>query len=316
MSGKFQAIFSVSYLRCLLFLSLLIITFGSLSPHFLSFSNFDNILSASAVTGLLAIGVTFVMGSGGIDLSVASVMALSGTLCAVISQSSGNPAWQIFFLCAFIGGVCGLITGGLVNLTKAPSFIVTLGMLSVARALAFIVSDGMPVYGLPDQITEIGQGRLLGISIPVLVFLGAAIAAFVVLHCSQFGTHLLYYGDNPSAAGAMGLRIERLQLKVFGLAGIFSGISGFVFMARTNAGDPTAGQNYELVAITAAILGGTKLSGGQANIFGTVLGVICLGALQNGLNLLAVGTYFQVLFVGLVLICAALLERFSKEARG
>ena len=295
--------------RCLAFLAILSSIFSFLSPYFLSFTNLDNILSAAAVTGLLAIGVTFVIASGGIDLSIASVMALVGTLCAFFVQDSSLPPLAALAFCVAAGGFCGVVTGGLLNITRAPSFIVSLGMLSVARAFAYIVANGTPIYGLPSQITAAGQGRILLISLPVIILLVAALIAHLVLHHSRFGLHTLVYGDSPFAAEVMGINVSRLRLKVFSLCGAFAGLSGFVFMARTNAGDPTAGQNYELVAITAVILGGAKLYGGQASIFGTLLGVLCLGVLQNGLNLLAVSTYYQVLFVGIVLIGAAFLER-------
>jgi ribose/xylose/arabinose/galactoside ABC-type transport system permease subunit len=171
----------------------------------------------------------------------------------------------------------------------------------------------MPIYGLPEHVTHLGQGKVLSVSIPVVVLLAASLIAYATLHHLRFGTHLLVYGDNPFAAESMGIHVNSLRLRIYGACGLFSGIAGFVFMARTNAGDPTAGQNYELLAITAVILGGTKLFGGRATVLGTLLGVLCLGVLQNGLNLLAVSTYYQVLFVGVVLLGAALFERFGAE---
>jgi ribose/xylose/arabinose/galactoside ABC-type transport system permease subunit len=293
------------------FLLMLIILFSFLSPHFLSFSNFNNVVTAVAVTGLLALGVTFVIASGGIDLSVASVMALAGTFCAYVVQDSTMTAWSAMCLCILTGSLCGLITGVLINLTCAPSFIVTLGMLSVARAGAYIIASGTPIYGLPVQIAGAGQGSFLSVSIPAILLLGMSVIAHVVLHRTRFGLHTLMYGDNPYAAEVMGVRVGQLRLKIYALCGAFAGIAGFVFMARTNAGDPTGGQNYELIAITAVILGGAKLFGGQASILGTLMGVLCLGVLQNGLNLMAVSTFYQVLFVGLVLIAAAFLERMG-----
>jgi ribose transport system permease protein len=303
-----------SSLRCLLFFAVLVTTFSFLSPHFLSRSNFDNILAASAVTGLLAIGSTFVIGSGGIDLSIASVMALSGTVCASLVQNSALGPFAAFAICVGTAGFSGALTGLLVNITKAPSFIVTLGMLSVARAIAYIVAGGIPIYGLPESVTYVGQGEFFGISLPVLLFLSASLVAVFILRQTVFGIQTLLLGDNPSAAEAAGINANTIRLKVHMLCGVFSGIAGYVFMARTNAGDPTAGQNYELLAITAVILGGTKLFGGRATIFGTAIGAACLGTLQNGLNLLAVSSYYQVLFVGVVLIGAALLERFGGDA--
>ena len=308
-----RKLFQQNCIRCLIFLVLLILIFSYLSPYFVSLSNFDNILSASAVTGLLALGVTFVIASGGIDLSIASVMALAATVSAYFAQSLGLGASSAFAICLLVGTICGAVTGLLVNITRAPSFIVTLGMLSVARALAYIVADGTPIYGLPAALTEIGQGKLLGISIPVIILIVASLVAHFILHKSVFGVQSLLYGDSNFAAEVMGVRVDPLRLKIYSLCGLFAGVAGFIFMARTNAGDPTAGQNYELIAITAVILGGTKLFGGRATILGTLFGVLCLGVLQNGLNLLAVSTYYQVLFVGMVLIGAAMMERLGSE---
>lgn len=292
----------------------LTVVFSLLSPYFFSASNFENVLSASAVIGLLALGSTFVIAGGEIDLSVASVMALSGTICAaLLEEFSFDSPWLSVSICCSTGALCGAATGCLINLTGAPSFIVSLGMLSIARALAYIVSDGTPIYGLPDTITEWGQGKIAGIPGPIFLLLGGAVISYVILHHTRLGRHFLMMGDNAFAAKAMGIRISRLRLIMFTWCGVFAGIAGFVFMARTNAGDPTAGQSYELVAITAVVLGGAKLFGGEATIVGTLLGVLCLGVLQNGLNLLAVSTYYQVLFVGLVLIAAAFLERTGRR---
>ncbi|MGE3770980.1 MAG: ABC transporter permease [Bdellovibrionales bacterium] len=295
-----------------MFLLVLGVLFSILSPYFLSVSNIQNVITASAVIGLMALGATFVIAAGGIDLSSASVMALSGIVCASAIQDQTVAPFTAIVLCAGIGALCGFVTALLINITRAPSFIITLGMLSVARALAYLVADGMPVYSLPENVTAVGQGTLLGISGPVVFVIIAAMLAHIILHHSRFGSHILCLGDNPFAADAMGLNAPLLRIKAFTLAGLFSGIAGFVFMARTNAGDPTAGQNYELIAITAVILGGANLFGGRASIVGTLLGVICLGVLQNGLNLLAVSTYYQVLFVGLVLVAAAFLNRWRR----
>ena len=289
-------------------------SFSVLSPYFLTLANLENVLSASAVIGFLALGSTFVIASGGIDLSVASVMALSGTTSASILLTGPNtPPWVALIVCLITGSVCGILTGLLIAITKAPSFIVTLGMLSVARAVAFIVSDGTPIYGLPDAVTEWGQSTFFLLPGPIAFLFCGVIVAFLLLHCTRFGTQTLIIGDNPAAAEAMGVKVEKLRISIFALCGGFAGIAGFIFMARTNAGDPTAGQNYELIAITAVVLGGAKLFGGEATIIGTLLGVLCLTALQNGLNLLAVSAYFQVLFVGLVLIGAAMLERIGRR---
>ncbi len=295
--------------QCLLFLAALGVFFSFTSPYFLGFDNINNILTASAVIGLIAIGATFVIGSGGIDLSSAAVMALCGTVCAWGLQKGGWPPLIAIPVSIGLGGLCGFLTGFFINVTRAPSFIVSLGMMSIARAAAYIVSKGMPIYGLPDDVISSGQGQIVGVSMSVALLALGILLAWIILTRTRFGAHTLIFGDNAYTAEAMGLAIPLLRLKIYTLAGLYSGLAGIIFMLRTNSGDPSAGQSYELVAITAVILGGANLFGGRATITGTVLGVLCLGVLQNGLNLLAVSTYYQILFVGLVLLGAAFLSR-------
>lgn len=312
--GRFRRA-ALSFARNCAFLLILCVFFSISSRYFLTFSNIENILTSSSVLALLALGSVFVIASGGIDLSVAAVMALSGVVTAAIYRD--NPelsSWLALLICASVGTLCGVVSGILIALTRAPSFIISLGMLSVTRALAYIVSNGAPIYDLPQNVTEWGQGTVLGVPGPATIMLLALIGSYLILHHTRLGTHILVLGDNSFAAEAMGIRIHNLRTKIFAISGTLSGVAGFVFMTRTNAGDPTAGQNYELMAITAVILGGANLFGGKATIIGTVMGVLCLGVLQNGLNLLAVSSYYQVLFVGVVLISAAMLERFEDMA--
>ncbi len=227
-----------------------------MSPYFLSIGNINNILMASAVIGLVAVGATFVIGSGGIDLSSAAVMAFCGTVCAWCLQKGEWSPWIAIPFSVGLGGLCGFVTGVLINITKAPSFIISLGMMSVARACAYIVSKGMPIYGLPDNVISVGQWHIISMPVPVLL-LGIGIGlAWILLTKTQFGSHTLILGDSAFAAEAMGIPTNMLRLKIFALAGFYSGAAGIIFMLRTNSGDPTAGQSYELIAITAVILGG------------------------------------------------------------
>lgn len=283
-------------------------------PLFISVVNITNILTASAVIGLLAVGETFVIASGAIDLSTAATMALSAVACAYITQKFNIAPELAMVISISAGALCGFVTGWLVNLTQAPSFIITLGMLSVERAIAFIMTGGIPIYGLPDRVTGTGQSSWLGISFSSVIMIVSVIIAYLLLSKTQFGKHTLLLGDNADAAKAMGILTNRLRLQVFTLAGVFSGLAGFIFMCRTNSGDPTAGQSYELIAITAVVLGGANLYGGRATILGTFAGILCLGVLQNGLNLMAISTFYQTLFIGIVLILASFFRRFGARA--
>jgi len=282
-----------------------------LSPYFLSISNILNILLATSVIGVLAIGATFVISSAGIDLSVGSVLALSGVVgCQLIANF--DLLWPVGILaCIAAGGAAGFVNGFLVTRGGIPPFIVTLGMLGVARGFALVLTNGLPIYGLPDPIVYIGQGRPLGVPSPVYVLLATAAIAHVVLTQTRFGLYAQVIGDNESAARAMGVAVERHKTLLYTLSGALAGLAGLLFAARVNAGDPTAGLNYELTAVTATIIGGTNLFGGKGSVVGTIIGALIMGVLQNGLNLLAVPSFYQQMAIGAVLVLAVWLDRIN-----
>jgi ribose/xylose/arabinose/galactoside ABC-type transport system permease subunit len=287
------------------------IFFAFNSSAFITPVNIVNILTASSVIGLMSIGATLVIASGSIDLSTAATMALSSVVCAWCAQNLHTGGLASVVIATAIGGICGMVTGLLINVTRAPSFIITLGMLSINRALAFILTGGIPIYGLEDKITKMAEWQWCGVSFPALVMLVGMLLGYFLLTKTKFGAHTLLLGDNPSASEAMGIKVSHLRLGIFALAGCFSGLAGFIFMARTNSGDPSAGMSYELIAITAVVLGGANLFGGRATVPGTLAGILCLGVLQNGLNLMAISTFYQTLFVGIVLVLASFLRRLG-----
>lgn len=296
-------------------LAVLVAALAVLSPYFLSVSNFLNILLATSVIGVLAYGATFVIAAAGIDLSLGSVLGLSGVVGALAVNAVGLP-WPFGILaCLATGALCGFVNGWLNARAGIPAFIATLGMLGVARGLGLVLTNGVPVYGLDPVLVYIGQGRPAGVPFPVLVFLLAGGVAHLVLAHTRFGKYALVIGDNEGAARAMGVRVQRQRIALYVLSGTMAGLAGLLFMARTNAGDPTAGLNYELTAITAAILGGTNLFGGRATIFGTLIGALIMGVLQNGLNLLAVSSFYQQMAIGVVLVLAVWLDQ-ANRARG
>jgi len=302
-----------SLAQCLLFLATMSVVFAVNSPAFFSPVNITNILTASSVIGLMSIGATFVIASGAIDLATASTMGLASVICAWSVQSLHLSGLAPVLVAIAIGALCGAVAGLLINLTRAPSFIITLGMLSINRALAFIITGGIPIYGLAEHITKMSDSVWLGLPFPAAIMLLSMAVGHVLLTKSRLGAHMLLLGDNAGAAEAMGIRVPRLRLLTFMLAGCFSGLAGFIFMARTNSGDPSAGMNYELMAITAVVLGGANLFGGRATIAGTLAGILCLGVLQNGLNLMAISTFYQTLFVGIVLVLASFLRRLGPK---
>jgi ribose/xylose/arabinose/galactoside ABC-type transport system permease subunit len=302
-------------LESLAVLAVLVVALSILSPYFLSVSNILNILLATSVIGVLGYGATFVIAAAGIDLSLGSVLGLSGVVGALSINALGLP-WPLgIAICLATGTLCGWINGQLVARAAIPAFIVTLGMLGVARGLGLVLTNGVPVYGLHPAVVYLGQGRPAGIPTPVIVFLATGALAHLVLAHTRFGLYALVIGDNEVAARAMGVRVARHRIALYSLSGFMAGLAGLLFMARTNAGDPTGGINYELTAITATILGGTNLFGGRATIVGTLIGALIMGVLQNGLNLLAVSSFYQQISIGAVLVLAVWLDQVNR-ARG
>lgn len=304
-------------LESLIVLIGLCIVMTVLSPYFLSVSNFLNILLATATIGVLAIAATFVISSGGLDLSLGSVMGLSGVVGAYVAVTIGAPAGFGVLGCLAAGALAGFVNGFLVTRAGVPAFIVTLGMLGLARGLALVISDGRVIYGLPPELIYLGQGRPFGIPMPVIILLVTALVTHYILAFTRFGRYTLAIGDNENAVRTAGINVQRHRLILYTLSGGLAGLAGMLFMARINAGDPTAGITYELTAITAAIIGGTNLFGGRGSILGTIIGALIMGVLQNGLNLLAVQSYYQQMAIGAVLILAVFIDQyqFRKEAR-
>jgi ribose/xylose/arabinose/galactoside ABC-type transport system permease subunit len=290
-------------------LILLALVMSFLSPYFLGLNNLLNIFLATSVIGILGIGSTFVICMAAIDLSVGSVLAMSAVCGALMVKPFGLPWPMVILVTLLVGGLLGLINGVLVTKGRIPPFIVTLGMLGIARGLAFIFARGRAIYDLPDPIVFLGQGRLLGVPVPAAVFLVAAVAAHFILLHTRFGRYTLVIGDNVAAARATGLRVGAHMIKVFALSGAIAGLAGLLQMGRLNAADPSTGLFFELNAITAAIIGGTNLFGGEGSIVGTVIGALIMGVILNGLNLLAVQSFYQQVAIGTVLILAVWLDR-------
>lgn len=286
-----------------------------LTPYFLSPGNILNIFLATSVIGIIGVGSTFVISMAAIDLSVGSLLALSAVFGASMVKPLGLPWPSAVIVSVASGWLFGLINGLLVTRARIPSFIVTLGMLGIARGLAYILTNGRAIYDLPDPLVFLGQGRILGIPMPVIIFLAIALVAHLVLMYTRFGRHTLFIGDNLVAARETGLRVERHQVQVFALSGGLAGLAGLVQMGRINAADPSAGLLFELTAITAAIIGGTNLFGGRGTIIGTVIGALIMGVVQNGLNLMAVQSFYQQVVIGAVLIAAVWLDRLRGTGR-
>ena len=297
----------------LLVLAALTVVMAFLSPVFLSVSNFFNIVLSTSVFGVLAIGMTFVICSAGIDLSVGSLIGLSGVVGALAAANLDLP-WPICIAATLAAGAfAGWINGVVITKGAIPPFIVTLGMLGVARGVALVLSDGVSIYGLPPEVAYLGQGRPFGVPTPVIVLLLAALVAHVLLVHTRFGVYAQVIGDNENAARAMGVKVERHKTLLYTLSGLLAGLAGLLFAARINSGEPTAGLSYELTAITATVIGGTNMNGGRGSIVGTIIGALIMGVLQNGLNLLAVRPFYQQIAIGAVLVLAVWFDRVNSR---
>jgi inositol transport system permease protein len=279
---------------------------------FLSVANLTNVARQVSINGILAVGVTFVLLTAGVDLSLGSVVALSGVACATFAHPGDHSVFVPIAVGLLTGAACGLVNGVLVTRGGVAPFIVTLGMMTIARGLALIVSGGRPVANMSNELTALA-GDFLGIPIPVLCFAGVALAAWFFLRNFRLGRHIYAVGGNENAARAAGVPVERVKLFAYGLCGLLTGLAGVVLAARITTGQPNAGQAYELDAIAAVVIGGTSLAGGVGTITGTLLGVLLIGVINNGLDLLGVSSYYQAVIKGVIIVGAVWLDR--RQAR-
>ena len=313
----------------LIFLVVLMAGFALAEPRFLSSVNLLNVLRQVSISGLLAIGMTFVILTAGIDLSVGSLLAFCGLAAAIIAKgnASGNfslggdgPApgygWEAALAVAVGIGLCGgAIQGLAITRAKVPPFVVTLGGMSVFRGAALLLSGGGPISGFDENFRFWGQGRVAGVPTPVLIFLGFAILAHVVLRYTRFGRQVYAVGGNPEAARLSGLKVGRVLMSVYVIMGFFAGLGGFVLAARLNSAEAVAGMGYELTVIASVVIGGTSLFGGIGTVFGTVIGAVLIGVLLNGLLLLNVSSYIQQIIIGLIVVLAVAFDTFAKSRR-
>jgi putative xylitol transport system permease protein len=289
------------------FVLCVILTFAN--QYFLTRVNILNVLRQTSINGILAVGMTFVILTAGIDLSVGSVLAF----CGIVSASfvAGLTPWTPA-VAVVLGVLCGLVLGSvnglLVAKLRVPPFVATLGMLSVARGLTFIYNDGMPVPNLSPQYRFIGQGLVLGIPVPVLVFVVVAVSAWFVLRFTTYGRYVYAVGGNERSAKTSGINTRRIIWSVYAVAGALAGLSAQVLTARTTSALPQAGVAYELDAIAAVVIGGTSLSGGIGGVTGTIFGALIIGVINNGLDLMGVSSYYQQVIKGTIIVLAVLLD--------
>lgn len=304
-------------------LIILFVGFALSSPYFLTFSNVVGILIATAVNGLLALGVTFIIVSGGIDLSVGTVMTLSSVMTSVFIVRWNLPVPLGVFAGIFTGALAGFINGFLVSKLKLPPFIATLGMLNVARGLSLVITDLVPVYfPFETGFANIAMGSILGSMIPgfeipngVLVMFGSALLAGLILSKTVIGRYCFAIGSNEEAVRLSGVNVTFWKTVIYTVGGVFVGIAGVVIAARLNSAQPALGLGYELDAIAAAVIGGTSLSGGEGTMTGTIIGAFIISVLTNGLRILSVPQEWQIVVTGLIIISAVYLDIIRRRGQ-
>ncbi|WP_202406420.1 ABC transporter permease [Pontibacillus yanchengensis] len=279
--------------------------FSIATSEFLTFTNISNILRQVSINGILAVGMTFVILTGGIDLSVGSVMAFTGTIMAGLMINNGLPPYIGILLGILLGAAVGYINGMFVAYAKIPAIIVTLAMMEIARGLALLYTGGYPLSGMPSSFTFIGRGYLFGvIPMPVIIMALVFFLAYIILNHLPLGRYIYALGGNEEAVRLSGIKVKRIKALVFMVSGVTASISGLIITSRLASGQPNAGVGFELDAIAAVVLGGTAISGGRGHIFGTFLGALLLGVLSNGLNLVGVSPYVQRVLKGAIIIGA------------
>ncbi len=289
-------------------------TLWILTPHFLTLSNLLNVVEQTSINAIVAVGMTFVILSAGIDLSVGSIVALSGVVLGTALQA-GQPLVLALPLSLAAGAACGLANGALVSWGRLPPFIVTLGTMSIARGAALLVTEGRPISGFDASFRWLATGRVGFLPAPVIVMVVVYGIAHVVLTRTTFGRYVYAIGGNEEATRLSGVAVRFHKTMIYGVSGLMSAVAAVVLTARLNSAQPIAGIMYELDAIAATVIGGTSLMGGDGTLGGTLVGALIMGVLRNGLNLLGVSSFLQQIVIGGVIVVAVLLDTVLKRRR-
>jgi ribose transport system permease protein len=321
-AGGVQQRFTVEWLRdqlirrSMFIVMLLVIGFFSYrSIRFSTADNLQNILIAAAPFALIALGQTLVILTGGIDLSVGSIIAMAAMTSAAVAKANPGQVWLTVLSALGVGLLAGAINGALVAWVDVPPFIATLGMLTAGAGVAYVIGGGAPINGLPQEFGSIANTTVLGLQVPVLLMIVGIIALGVVMRSTSYGMRVYAVGGNRVAAEIAGVNAQRVLFSVYAISGVLAGLSGVMLASRVISGPPTLGQGYELDAIAADDDGGASLMGGRGTIWGTALGLLLIQTLNNGLDLLLVPAYWQSVIKGVLIVAAVAVDVWAVKRR-
>ncbi len=285
-----------------------------ITPQFLTVSNLTIIVTQVSINALLAFGVTFVIITGGIDLSLGSIVAVTGVTSAMLAHPDSNPVLIPIVMGLLAGLLMGVFNGFIITKSKIAPFIVTLGTMTIGRGLALILSDGRPVSNLSDSFNYLGSGTIFGIPILILIFILVFALCSIILSKTILGRYIYAIGGNEQAARASGINIDRVKLSVYSISGLLAGLAGILLASRITTGQPNAGAGFELDAIAAVVIGGTSTAGGRGTMSGTLIGVLLIGVINNGLDLLNVTSYYQQVVMGIIIIGAVIIDSLNQKS--
>ncbi|MHB8971214.1 MAG: ABC transporter permease [Pirellulaceae bacterium] len=292
--------------------SCVILVLSICEPSFLTAHNLTNVMRQTSVIGIMAVGMTFVILTAGIDLSVGSILALTGVVCASL-EHRGLPIVAVVAATLVLGAVIGTVNGVVTTQGKVTPFVVTLGTMSVARGLSHIYTNGQPISGFGTSFRFLGSGEVFNIPVPIILCAVSVLIAAVILRHTVLGRYTYAIGGNEEAARLSGIRVDFYKTSAYAICGLTSALGAIVLTSRLNAAESIAGMGYELDVIASVVIGGTSLQGGRGSVWGTLLGALLIGTINNGMNLLMISSYYQLVVKGVIIVAAVLLDRLREQ---
>ncbi len=305
--------FSLSKIFVYLVLVVIILFFTVTTDTFLTSKNILNICRQISMIGICSVGMTMVLLTGGIDISVGSIIALVGVVAAKVIGEAGMAIFPAMVIGVVVGALCGLINGIMVAKFDVPALITTLAMQTMARGAAYILTSGIPIYGLPEEIKTLGQGYFFKIPIPVIIMALIFLFGWWLLEQTRFGRYTYAIGGNQEVARLSGINVLKMKIFIYTLSGLFAGLSGVIMLSRINSGQPATSSGFEMDVITGAVLGGISVAGGEGKLVNVIAGVLIMGMLSNGMTLMNLDEYWQWVVKGIVLLLAVTFDNMQRK---